>query len=264
MNRIECGSARESALELRVASHGEERLLAMRVLRGAAPAIVWLGGFRSDLTSTKAEALVEAARDLGRAALRFDYTGHGTSGGAFEDGSISIWLEDAIAAIRAHGGAAPVVVGSSMGGWIALLAALRLRAEGAPGFPSRLVLIAPAVDFTEELIWANMSPVIRAEVMEKGLWMRESQYGPPYPITRKLIEDGRGHLLFGKLFEIGCRIDILQGVADPDVPVAHVLRLVEHLPKDEVRLTTIPDGDHRLSRPEDIAFLKRIVFDGTA
>jgi pimeloyl-ACP methyl ester carboxylesterase len=244
---------------LAVSSHRMTRQLAMRILPGAEPAIIWLGGFRSDLTSTKAEALVGLARERGRKALRFDYMGHGASSGAFENGTISIWLEDALAAIRAEGGHAPIVIGSSMGGWIALLAARQLKAEGAPGFPSRLVLIAPAVDFTEELIWAKMPEDVRAEVMEQGSWLRESQYGPPYPITRALIEDGRAHRLIGAPFELGCPVHILQGMADPDVQHEHALKLIEHLPRDQVTMTTIPDGDHRLSRPEDIAVLLRII-----
>ncbi len=238
---------------------GVQRSLAMRIAPGREPAIIWLGGFRSDMMSTKAQALADWGLAQGRKVLRFDYSGHGASDGRFEDGTISLWLEDAMAVIAAEGGNGPVFVGSSMGGWISLLAALRLREANAAGFPSAMVLIAPAVDFTEALIFEQMPQEIRTQVMETGQWLRSNDYGPPYPITRRLIEDGRNHQLFGSPFNVGCPIHILQGLKDPDVPPAHAYRLIEHLPQDQVTLTTIPDGDHRLSRPEDIALLLRVI-----
>lgn len=226
---------------------------------GASPGVVFLGGFRSDMTGTKAMFLEEWARARGRAFLRFDYTGHGASSGAFEDGAIGDWARDALDAIAALTEGPQVLVGSSMGGWIALLATLRLRARESPHHPAGLVLIAPAVDFTESLMWAQFPPDIRAAIETEGVWLRPSEYSPdPTPVTRALIEDGRRHLLFGKPFHLGCPVHILQGGRDPDVPAAHALTLVEHLPQDRVTLTMIPDGDHRLSRDEDIARLVAI------
>ncbi|MBS7704837.1 alpha/beta hydrolase [Chelatococcus asaccharovorans] len=219
---------------------------------GAGPAVVWLGGFRSDMRATKATALDEWAAEAGRAFLRFDYSGHGESTGRFEDGTISRWLEESIAVITTHTDGAPVLVGSSMGGWLALLATLRLRAAGSPHAPSGLVLIAPAVDFTERLMWHAFPEEARRVILTDGVFMRPSQYGEPYAITRGLIEDGRRHLLLDGAIEPGCPVHILQGMEDPDVPWRHVLGFVEHLPGEAVTLTLIKDGDHRLSRPEDI------------
>jgi pimeloyl-ACP methyl ester carboxylesterase len=224
------------------------------VQSGAGPAIIWLGGFRSDMRATKAEALAAHAAGQGRAMVRFDYTGHGESEGRFEDATISTWLADALAVIAAHGGPAPVLVGSSMGGWLALLAARAIQAEG--GALSGLVLIAPAVDFTQALMWEQFPPAVRDEIMSRGAWLRPSAYSAePYPITRALIEDGRRHLMFGQPITPGCPVTILQGMADPDVPWSHAMTLLEHLPADQVTLTLIKDGDHRLSRPQDIEAL---------
>jgi pimeloyl-ACP methyl ester carboxylesterase len=220
--------------------------------------MVWLGGFRSDMRATKAEALDAWAAARGRALLRFDYTGHGESGGRFEDATLSVWLADTLAMLAAAGGPSPVLVGSSMGGWLALLAARALAASGRP--LSGLVLIAPAVDFTERLMWARFPEAVRAQILEQGHWLRASAYAPePYPITRALIEDGRRHLLLDGPISPGCPVTILQGMADPDVPWEHAMTLMEHLPSDQITLTLIKDGDHRLSRPEDIALLIRAV-----
>lgn len=213
----------------------------------------------SDMTSTKAAALDALAEREGLSCVRFDYSGHGQSGGKFTDGTIGAWLEQTIAVIEQFAGPRPVVVGSSMGGWIALLATLRLKAAGSPHHPSGLVLIAPAVDFTERLMWAAFPDAIRDEILTTGQWLRPSAYSEtPYPITRGLIEEGRNHLIYGKPFHLGCPVHILQGGQDPDVPEAHVLKLVEHLPQDDVTVTLIPDGNHRLSRDEDIAKLVEI------
>jgi pimeloyl-ACP methyl ester carboxylesterase len=210
------------------------------------------------MRATKAEALAQWASRTGRALLRFDYTGHGESGGAFEEATISVWLADALAMIAHAGGEKPILVGSSMGGWLALLAARALTAQGRP--PGGLVLIAPAVDFTEALMWAQFSPAIRDEIMHKGRWLRASAYAPePYLITRDLIEDGRRHLMFGNTIDPACPVTILQGMQDPDVPWQHALTLVEHLPTEDVTLTLVKDGDHRLSRESDIALLVKAV-----
>ena len=238
----------------------EKRRLATLSRSGRSPTIVWLGGFKSDMRATKAEALDAHAAACGRAFLRFDYSGHGESGGDFADGTIGAWREDALAVIEALAGPAPIFVGSSMGGWIALLIALALKEKGSPQAPSGLVLIAPAVDFTEALMWAQLPDAARRDIEEKGAWLRPSDYSPnPYPITRALIEDGRRHLLFGRPIEPGCPVHILQGMRDPDVPWRHAMTLVEHLPSDAVTLTLIKDGDHRLSREQDIATLIRAV-----
>lgn len=224
---------------------------------GKEPGIVWLGGFRSDMTSTKAVSLADAAKAEGRASLRFDYTAHGQSDGDFGGATLSLWIDDALRMIRHAGGARPILVGSSMGGWVALRATQILAAEGhAPG---GLVLIAPAVDFTEALMWAQFPPGIRQQIENEGVWYRPSEYSPePYPITRDLIEDGRKHLLLGRKLKFGVPIHILQGGQDPDVPLAHVEKFVAELAEDDVRMTVIPDGNHRLSREEDIAALQRI------
>lgn len=226
---------------------------------GDGPCVVWLGGFRSDMTATKASALDAWGAANGRAVLRFDYSGHGASSGRFEDGTIGVWLDDAVAAIEAYAGPAPVLVGSSMGGWIALLAARRLAVA-----PAGLVLIAPAVDFTEALMWERFSDDVKAEIMERGRWMRPSAYAPgPYPITRALIEEGRDHLMLHAPVRAGAPVHILQGMNDPDVPWEHAMRLVERLAQDDVVVTLVKDGDHRLSRDEDIARLLEAV-DGVA
>ena len=221
--------------------------LAWRRIAGAGPTVVWLGGYRSDMTGTKAEALAAWAQARGRAYLRFDYFGHGASSGAFRDGTITRWRDDAHAVLGKLCDGPQVLVGSSMGAWIALLIA-RARPEKV----AALLLLAPAADFTEALIWARMTPDIRSEVMERGAWQRPSAYGDgPYPITRALIEDGRRHLLLDAPIDLGCPVHILQGMKDPDVPWRHALKLVEKLSGNPV-LSLIKNGDHRLSTPEDI------------
>ena len=224
----------------------------MRHRPGAPPTVVWMGGFRSDMASTKATALDDWGRRAGRAVLRFDYSGHGLSGGDFAQGTISRWLAEAEAVTEAFAGPAPVVVGSSMGGWIALLAARAAAARGRPF--GGLVLIAPAVDFTEALMWRAFPEEIRRTIMQDGVWHRPSAYADePYPITRGLIEDGRRNLMLdGPPIVAGCRVHVLQGMEDPDVPWRHAMQVVEHMPGDDVVTTLIRDGDHRLSRPEDI------------
>ena len=220
------------------------------------PGIVWLGGFKSDMKSTKAERLDDFAGREGRACLRFDYSGHGESGGRFEDGTISRWVSESLAMIRSQTSGPQILVGSSMGGWIALLVARAMGPEEASRRIAGLVLIAPAVDFTEVLMWDKMGADTRREIVEKGVWMRQSAYAPePYPITRALIEDGRRNLLLGGMIEAHAPVHILQGGKDPDVPWQHAMTLVEHLAGDCVTVTLIKDGDHRLSREQDIALL---------
>jgi pimeloyl-ACP methyl ester carboxylesterase len=217
------------------------------------PSLFWLGGFKSDMKGTKAEALDDWAQAEGRACIRFDYSGHGESEGDFTDGSIGYWLEETVAVYTQFTQGPQVVIGSSMGGWLALLLARRLRELKDAAPITGMVLIAPAVDFTEELMWKKFPDAIKREIEHKGFWMRPSLHGEePYPITRLLIEEGRKHLLLGGLIETGCPVHILQGVQDPDVPWRHAADLVARFSRDEVVLTLIKDGDHRLSRLEDI------------
>lgn len=226
------------------------------------PGIVWLGGFRSDMLSTKAERIAGLARADGRAFLRFDYSGHGESEGDFEQGTIGGWVAESLEMIRALTQGPQVLVGSSMGGWIALLVARQLAASGEADRLGGMVLIAPAVDFTEELMWAQFPQAIRREIETTGRWLRPTHYAPePYPVTRALIEDGRRQLLFGKPIRSHCPVHILQGMQDPDVPWTHAMKLVEHLAGDPVAVTLVKDGDHRLSREEDIVRLLAAIRD---
>jgi pimeloyl-ACP methyl ester carboxylesterase len=229
------------------------RTIAVRLREGKNPGVFWLGGFKSDMKGTKAEALDRWAEDQGRACVRFDYSGHGESGGDFTEGTIGRWLAESSAVYRRFAQGPQVVVGSSMGGWLALLLARELRERNVAAPIAGMVLIAPAVDFTEELMWKQFSGALKREIEQKGFWLRPSQYGEePYPITKGLIEDGRKHLMLDGLIETGCPVHILQGVQDPDVPWRHAVELVARFARDDVVLTLIKDGDHRLSRPEDI------------
>jgi pimeloyl-ACP methyl ester carboxylesterase len=214
---------------------------------GKQPQIVWLGGFKSDMGGTKAQALAAWAERRGQAYLRFDYFGHGQSSGRFRDGTITRWRDDALAVLDGLCAGPQILVGSSMGAWIALLAA-RLRPERVTG----LLLLAPAADFTEALIWGRMDPEMRSAVMENGEWLRPSVYGDsPYPITRVLIEDGRKHLILDGPIVLSCPVHILQGMQDPDVPWQHAMRLMDRLTGDPV-LMLMKNGDHRLSTPADL------------
>ncbi|MBR0850535.1 alpha/beta hydrolase [Bradyrhizobium diazoefficiens] len=239
------------------------RRIAVRRRAGAGPGLVWLGGFKSDMQGTKAVALDDWARERGRACLRFDYSGHGESGGDFVQGTIGRWLEESVAVFERFCAGPQVLIGSSMGGWMALLLAREVRKrqekqqekQQAKASLAGLVLIAPAPDFTEELMWKNFSAEVKREIETKGFWLRPSEYGDgsPYPITRNLIEEGRNHLVLGSAIDLGCPVRILQGAQDPDVPWQHAFALTHRLPADDVVLTMIQDGDHRLSRPQDIA-----------
>jgi pimeloyl-ACP methyl ester carboxylesterase len=230
------------------------RRIAIRSRAGTSPGLFWLGGFKSDMKGIKAEALDLWARDHGRAMTRFDYSGHGESGGNFTDGTIGRWLEESVVVFDAFCRGPQVVIGSSMGGWLALLLARELARRGeANASVIALVLVAPAVDFTEELMWKRFPAEVRREIEANGVWQRPSQYSDePYPITRKLIEEGRKHLLLDGMIETGCPVRILQGVQDPDVPWHHAVELTSRFARDDVVLTLVKDGDHRLSRPEDI------------
>jgi pimeloyl-ACP methyl ester carboxylesterase len=234
-----------------VGREAERRRIAVRARPGTAPGLVWLGGFNSDMKGTKAVALDAFAAEHGRACVRFDYSGHGESEGRFVDGTIGRWLEESLAVFDKFCGGPQVAIGSSMGGWMALLVARELKRRGTP--LKGLVLIAPAPDFTEELMWKGFPDEVKRQIEREGVWLRPSEYGEPYPITRALIEDGRKHLILGGSIDVGCPVRILQGAQDPDVPWRHAFALTDRLPSDDVVLTMIQDGDHRLSRPQDIA-----------
>ncbi len=228
---------------------------------GRGPGLVWLQGFKSDMVSTKAAALAEWAAGKGLALTRFDYSGHGQSEGRFEDGTLSRWIEEARAVFEQLTQGPQVVVGSSMGGAIALYLLRRLMAEHPAGAAriKALVLIAPAWDLTEELMWQRFPEAVQRELMEKGVWQRPSQYGDAYPITRTLIEDGRRHLIGHQRWNPGRPVTILHGRLDPDVPFAHSQSLQGRLDGGWARLVEVPDGEHRLSRPQDIAVLLDLI-----
>jgi pimeloyl-ACP methyl ester carboxylesterase len=218
---------------------------------GAEPRFVWLGGFKSDMAGTKAQALAEWARDRRQGFVRFDYSGHGQSGGRFEDGTISGWLADALAVIDQQTQGSLVLVGSSMGGWLSLRAA-----RARPDRVAALILIAPAADMTQRLMWAGFSDEVRREIETTGRYERPSDYDPePYLITRALIEDGAKHLIMDAPIPFSGPVRILQGGLDPDVPEAHVRELAALIESPDLQFDLIADGDHRLSRPQDIARL---------
>jgi pimeloyl-ACP methyl ester carboxylesterase len=250
------GPIDEEPTFIEVGEGNSGRRIAVRARAGSGPGLFWLGGFNSDMRGTKALALDAWAAEHGRACIRFDYSGHGESGGAFVDGTIGRWLEEGVAVFGQFCRGPQVVIGSSMGGWMALLLARAIANRDAKEATlAGLVLIAPAPDFTEQLMWNAFSDEVREEIRTKGVWMRPSEYGDgaPYPITRALIEEGRNHLLLGSAIEVGCPVRILQGAQDPDVPWQHAFALAHRLPAEDVVLTMIQDGDHRLSRPQDIA-----------
>ena len=221
--------------------------------RPDAPTFVWLGGYRSVMTGTKAVELDRFAAENGLACLRLDYSGHGASSGDFNKGTISRWLDEALAVVRAKASSRVVLVGSSMGGWIALRMVEELRKAGGAPSVAGLVLIAPAPDFTQELIEPSLSDAEKTSLAERGYFEEHSDYSPePNIFTRALMEDGKQNRVLTGIITTGCPVHILQGMRDPDVPYQHALKLIEHLPADDVVLTLIRDGDHRLSRPQDI------------
>lgn len=219
------------------------------------PGIVWLGGYRSDMLGTKAEHLDQWSQAQGRDFLRFDYSGHGESEGHFEAGSIGDWAADALAMIDAKTAGAQILVGSSMGGWIAALTALK-RPEKA----AAIVFIAPAPDFTEKLMWPSFTTEQQETIMREGKLELPSDYSDePDLYTRKLIEDGRDHLIMNGPVAIHCPVRILQGMKDDAVPFAHALDFAALLESDDVEILLTPKGDHRLSTPPDLERLTRIL-----
>lgn len=220
---------------------------------GVSPGVVWLGGFKSDMSGTKAQALDAWAATSGHAFVRFDYFGHGQSSGEFRQGTVTRWRDDALAVLDRLTHGPQILVGSSMGGFLSLLVA-RLRPDRVAG----LLLIAPATDFTEALLWAKYPADVQRKIMMEGEWAWPSLYdAEPYPITRRLIEDGRSHLVFGeRTIRLACPVRMLQGMRDPDVPWTHALTLMNKV-DGEVSLTLVLGGDHRLSTPPDIVRMEK-------
>ncbi len=230
---------------------GDGESLACRSRRGEAPRVMFCGGFRSDMSGSKAVALDDHCAAAGRAFTRFDYRGHGESSGEFTGGTIGLWRDDALAVLDGAGGGPVVLVGSSMGAWIALLAAL-----ARPARVMGLVLVAPAVDFTETLIWDRMPEAARRQLREEGIWRRPSEYADgPDEITLRLIEEGRDHLLLGGPIAFKGPVHVLHGLADETVPWEHGVRTAQALTSDDVTVTLVKGGDHRLSGPGDLARL---------
>lgn len=234
--------------------------IALRHIEGTAPGIVWLGGYKSDMLGTKAETLAGWAAGEGRAFQRHDYSGHGESGGAFADGTISRWLAESLAVFRQFTTGPQVLVGSSMGAWIALRMNAELNKSGEGDRIAGLVLLAPAPDFTAELVEPELTEAQRRDLAEKGYFEEPSEYSPePYIYTRALIEDGRKNLVMSGPIHTHCPVHIIHGLADPDVPSSHALKLMSLLPADDATLSLVPNGDHRLSRPEDLELMTRAV-----
>jgi pimeloyl-ACP methyl ester carboxylesterase len=229
------------------------REIACEVIPGAAPGVVFLGGFMSDMTGTKALFLRDWAVAEGRAFARFDYSGHGASGGAFEAGCIGDWFEDACAVLSLVSGP-QVLVGSSMGGWISLLVA-RAHPERVAG----LVTVAAAPDFTEDSLWAGFGAAQRSDLLTVGRVSVPSDYGAPYVITRRLIEEGRSRLVLRDPLDLPFPVRFLQGTADADVDMAVALRLLDHARGPDLRLTLVKGADHRFSDPACLELIRASV-----
>jgi len=219
------------------------------------PGLLWLPGFNSVMTSSKASALAQWALKSGRSLTRFDYSGHGSSDGAFIDGTIGQWLADTQAVFDAATMGPQIVVGSSMGGYLALL-----LARSTPSRLAGLVLIAPAWNMTERLIWDQLPAEVRAKLVAEGVWRSPSAYGEAYPITRRLIEEGREHLIDIRNLVLPCPLRVLHGAKDADVPFDGSVALVRAQAGDAA-LIAVPDGDHRLAREQDIALLIKLIED---
>jgi pimeloyl-ACP methyl ester carboxylesterase len=238
------------------------RRIAFRLSDAEAPgrvALLWVPGFLSDMASTKALALANWAQARAVPMLRFDYSGHGLSDGNLLEATIGDWLEEAGTVLQLLEDRRTIVVGSSMGGWIALLLARQLAQAGTLERLAGLVLIAPAWDMTERLMWHRMTPEVKETLERDGVYYEPSLYGDPYPITKHLIEEGRSHLIGEGLLHLDRPVRILQGMCDPDVPWGHALDLVDLLRCGDVEVTLIKDGDHRQSRPEDLRRLESTV-----
>lgn len=241
----------QSELSASFLALNDGRQLAYRLREGASPGVVFLGGFKSDMTGTKAAALDAYCSEQGRRCLRFDYSGHGESSGAFHEGTIGAWLRDTLDVLDRLAPEPHVWVGSSMGAWLMLLAALR-----RPGRAQALIGIASAPDFTERLVWEAFDPAQKRQLLEEGQVLIPDCYGAaPYPITRALVEDGRNYLLLQDKIDISCPVRLLHGMQDQDVPWRMSVALMERLAAADVRLQLVKGGDHRLSQPDHIALL---------
>jgi len=223
--------------------------------------LIWLAGFLSDMKSTKGLALAAWAEERKIPMLRFDYSGHGLSDGDLKQAAIGDWLEEAYVMLELLLAKTPraIAVGSSMGGWIALLLARRLARENALSRLAGLVLVAPAWDMTERLIFERMNEDAKATLARDGVYYEPSLYGDPYPITKRLIEEGRKHLTGASQLALDLPVRILQGMRDTDVPWRHALALVERLSSNDVELSLVKDGNHRLSREQDLGRLESTV-----
>ena len=229
--------------------------IAYRLREGAAPGVVWLGGFRSDMLGTKAEVLDQWAERTRHGFLRHDYSGHGESGGEFREGTISKWLAQSLDAFERFTSGKQILVGSSMGCWIALRMVSELRKAGSDRVAG-LILLAPAPDFTKDLMEPKITPDQRRALEDHGFFEVASEYSnEPYVYTRALLEDGERNRVMTGPIDTHCPVHIIQGLADPDVPHSHALKLAGCLPADDVTVSLIPDGDHRLSRPQDLEML---------
>ncbi|UIJ71556.1 carboxylesterase [Aurantimonas sp. HBX-1] len=255
-------TAPEISGSLVVGSGEAARRIAYESRDGEGPALVWLGGYRSDMRGTKAEHLCRLAAENGLASCRLDYSGHGESGGRFEDGTISRWVEEAAAVLAAAVDKPAILVGSSMGAWIALRLVQRARAARGGTPIVGLLLLAPAPDFTRRLMEPQLTPAQRQELVDNGFLSEPSAYSDaPTIYTQALFADGAANLVMEGPIETGCPVTIIQGMADPDVPFQHALDLVSHLPSDGVVVTLVRDGDHRLSRPRDLQLIERAALD---
>lgn len=240
-----------------ILARGPGRAIAYCRTEGRAPGVVFLPGFRSDMTGGKALALEAACRRAGRAFLRFDYSGHGASEGRFEDGTVGAWRADALDALDRLTEGPQVLVGSSMGGWLMLLAAL-----ARPDRVAGLVGVAPAADFATRLMWGRFDAATRAALERDGIVRLPSAYSPePTPVTRRLIEEARAHELLHAPIPLRCPARLIHGTADPDVPWQLSLELAEKLASDDVEVLLVKNGDHRLSSERDLARLCGVVED---
>ncbi|MDC0033950.1 alpha/beta hydrolase [Alphaproteobacteria bacterium] len=239
----------------RILSRADDTTIAYHKLDGQGPGIVFLGGLRSDMTGTKAQALENYCREENRAFVRFDYFGHGSSSGDFAEGTIGRWTKDAICVLDEITNGPQILIGSSMGGWIMLLAAI-----ARPDRVAALIGIAAAPDFTETLLWKNYPKDVQETLRRDGVYFQPTPYEEgPYAITMKLIENGRRHLLLESAIDINCPVHLIQGMMDDAVPWQHALAISKNLASTRVTITLVKDGDHRLSRDEDLARLMRIV-----
>lgn len=233
----------------------DNKKLAYVLSEGKLPCVIFFGGFKSDMTGTKATALEELCKKNGQRFIRFDYSGHGKSSGRFEDGTIGEWKQDALAIIDKLGAEKNILVGSSMGAWVALLCALERKEK-----TSAFVGIASAPDFTENLIWNKLNDEQKTQLRSDGVYHAPSCYGDdPYPITLKLIEEARNHLLLSKTIDLNIPIRLIHGTKDQDVPYATSKTLADRITGKDKKITLIEGGDHRLSEPQQLDIICKSV-----